>query len=71
MVTFFVVLAAILAVLITIILRAYFNQVIPEGLPTDQHQKLRIFGIVIKAMGTVVWLTSAFNHHVFSGMSCF
>lgn len=54
MITFFVVFFTIIAVLAAVILRAYFNQVIPEALPAEQHHKLRIHGIVLQAMGIVV-----------------
>ena len=54
MVTLFVVFTAILAVFVAVILRAYFNQVIPEGLPADQHHKLRVLGLIVKATGIVV-----------------
>ena len=54
MFSFFVVFSTIIAVFVAVILRAYFNQVIPEGLPLDQHHKLRIHGIVFQATGIVV-----------------
>ena len=58
MVTLFVVFTAILAVLVAVILRTYFNQAVPEGLPADQLHKLRMLGLVIKATGIVVSISS-------------
>ena len=37
MITFFIVFFTLIAVLAAVILRAYFNQVIPEGLPEGTH----------------------------------
>ena len=54
MVTFFVVFTAFLAVLVAAILRMYFNQLVPEGLPVDQHHKLRTVGVITKLTGMVV-----------------
>ena len=54
MVTFFVVFTAFLAVLVAAILRMYFSQLVPEGLPVDQHHKLRIVGLITKLTGMVV-----------------
>ncbi|CAH3034235.1 unnamed protein product, partial [Porites lobata] len=58
MVTFFVVFTAFLAVLVTAILRMYFNQLVPEGLPVDQHHKLRTVGVITKLTGMVAYLAS-------------
>ena len=56
MVAVLVVFTAFLAVLIAAILRMYFNQLVPEGLPVDQHHKLRIVGLITKLTGMVVSL---------------
>ena len=68
MVTFFVVFTAFLAVLVAAILRMYFNQLVPEGLPVDQHHKLRIVGLITKLTGMVVSLSyyKLFNVFVYS-----
>ena len=56
MVAVLVIFTAFLAVLIAAILRMYFNQLVPEGLPVDQHHKLRIVGLITKLTGMVVSL---------------
>ena len=56
MVAVLVIFTAFLAVLIAAILRMYFNQLVPEGLPVDQHLKLRIVGLITKLTGMVVSL---------------
>lgn len=56
MVAVLVTFTAFLAVLIAAILRMYFNQLVPEGLPVDQHHKLRIVGLITKLTGMVVSL---------------
>lgn len=56
MVAVLVIFTAFLAVLIAAILRMYFNQLVPEGLPVDQHHKLRILGLITKLTGMVVSL---------------
>lgn len=68
MVAVFVVFTAFLAVLIAAILRMYFNQLVPEGLPVDQHHKLRIVGLITKLTGMVVSLSNykLFNVFVYS-----
>ena len=65
MVTLLVVFTAILAVFLAAILRAYFNQVVPEGLPAEQHHKLRAYGVFIKATGIVVGLLFFFFSQFF------
>ena len=68
MVAVLVVFTAFLAVLIAAILRMYFNQLVPEGLPVDQHHKLRIVGLITKLTGMVVRLSyyELFNVFVYS-----
>ena len=56
MVAVLVIFTAFVAVLIAAILRMYFNQLVPEGLPVDQHHKLRIVGLITKLTGMVVSL---------------
>ena len=56
MVAVLVIFTAFLAVLIAAILRMYFSQLVPEGLPVDQHHKLRIVGLITKLTGMVVSL---------------
>ena len=68
MVAVLVIFTAFLAVLIAAILRMYFNQLVPEGLPVDQHHKLRIVGLITKLTGMVVRLSyyELFNVFVYS-----
>lgn len=68
MVAVLFVFTAFLAVLIAAILRMYFNQLVPEGLPVNQHHKLRIVGLITKLTGMVVSLSyyMLFNVFVYS-----
>lgn len=68
MVAVLVVFTAFLAVLIAAILRMYYNQLVPEGLPVEQHHKLRIVGLITKLTGMVVSLSyyKLFNVFVYS-----
>ena len=45
---------AVVAVVFGILLSLYFNQPIPEGLPDDAYQGLRVVGISMKVLGTIV-----------------